>query len=150
MQPATLQELDDWMTAHCYPDSYAIGNRIIHEGYGLFREGSQFVWFYTERGIRENLQCFQTESEAVAYAYAAITSDATANSHLIGFVNDQAEEQALLAELGARGIAYRKDVIPVGGLHDKYSRIFVSGCDIRRVLDLRKKYGTWQQRCSQT
>jgi len=31
----------------------------------------------------------------VAYAYAAITSDATVNSHLIGFVNDQAEEQAL-------------------------------------------------------
>ncbi|WP_020607343.1 hypothetical protein [Spirosoma spitsbergense] len=43
MEPSTIQELDDWMTAHCYPDSYAISERIIHEGYGLYRDGNQFV-----------------------------------------------------------------------------------------------------------
>lgn len=141
-----MQELDDWMTAHCYPDSYAIGKRIIHEGYGLYRDENQFVWFYTERGVCDNLLTFQTESEAVAYAFNAIIGDKTANRHLVGFVSDKGEEQALLAELDQRGIAYWKDEIPFGGMHDKRSRIFVFGCDIRRLPDLLEKYGTWQQR----
>lgn len=145
MEPTTISELDDWMTAHCYPDSYAIGKRVIHEGYGLYRDGNQFVWFYTERGVRKNLNYFQTESEAVAYAFAAIINDKTANRHLIGLVM-AAQEQALFTELDARGIGYWKDEIPFGGLHDKRSRIFVFGCDIRRVPDLLEKYGTWQQR----
>ena len=129
------------MTEQCYPDSYAIGARKIHEGYGLYRDGNQFVWFYTERGSRDNLRYFQTEAEAVAYAFTAITSDPTANRHLIGFVNDPAEEQTLLAELDVRGVAYLKDEIPFGGPQDKRTRIFVSGCDVRRVLDLQEKYG---------
>ncbi|MBC7572269.1 MAG: hypothetical protein H7319_21450 [Spirosoma sp.] len=133
------------MTAHCYPDSYAIGRRIIHEGYGLYRDGNQFVWFYTERGVRDILRHFQTESEAVAYAYAAITGDKTANRYLVGLVTS-AQEQTLLTELDARGVAYWKDEISFGGLHDKRSRIFVFGCDIRRVSDLLEKYGTWQKR----
>ena len=54
-----LEELDDWMTANYYPESYTIGNRIIHEGYGLFRDGNAFVWFYTERGVRDNLHFFK-------------------------------------------------------------------------------------------
>ena len=145
MEPSTIQELDDWMTAHCYPDSYAIGNRIIHEGYGLYQDGSLFVWFYTERGVRKNLHHFQTESEAVAYAFAAIMGDKTANRYLIGLVTG-AQEQALLTELDVRGIGYWKDEIPFGGLHDKRSRIFVFNCDIRRALDLQEKYGYWQQR----
>ena len=145
MQPSTIQELDEWMTAHCYPDSYAIGKRIIHEGYGLYRDGNQFVWFYTERGVRDDLHHFQTESEAVAYAFAAIINDKTANRYLIGLVT-AAQEQALFTELNARDVAYWKDEIPYGGLHDKRSRIFVFGCDIRRVPDLLEKYGTWQKR----
>lgn len=145
MELSTIQELDDWMTAHCYPDSYAIGKRIIHEGYGLYRDGNQFVWFYTERGVCDILRHFQTESEAVAYAFAAITSDKMANRHLIGLVKAD-QEQALFTELNARGITYWKDEIPFGGLHDKRSRIFVFNCDIRRALDLQEKYGTWQSR----
>ena len=145
MVPSTIQELDDWMTERCYPYKYAIGKRIIHEGYGLYSDANQFVWFYTERGVRDILRHFPTETEAVAYAYAVITSDITANRHLIGLVTD-AQEQELLTELDARGVRYWKDEIPFGGLHDKRSRIFVFGCDIRRVPDLLEKYGTWQQR----
>ena len=141
MEPSTIQELDEWMTAHCYPDSYAIGKRIIHEGYGLYRDGNQFVWFYTERGVRDNLHYFQTESEAVAYAFAAIINDKNADRHLVGFVSDKGEEQALLAELDQRGIAYWKDSIPFGGLHDPRTRVFVFGCDIRQALDLQETYG---------
>ena len=145
MNPSTIQELDSWMSERCFPDSYAIGNRIVHEGYGLYRDGNQFVWFYTERGVRKNLHYFQSESEAITYAFAAITSDITANRHMVGFVDGEEEEKALLTELDARAIPFWKDEIPFGGLHDKRSRIFVFGCDICRVSDLREKYGSWQQ-----
>ena len=64
--------------------------------------------------------------------------------HLIGLVTTT-QEQVLLTELDARGVRYWKDEIPFGGLHDKRSRIFVFGCDIRRVPDLLEKYGIWQQ-----
>ncbi|WP_018619527.1 hypothetical protein [Spirosoma luteum] len=146
MEPSTIQELDEWMTAHCYPDSYAIGSRNIHEGYGLSTEENGYAWFYTERGKQYTIQHFETESQAVAFAFGKITSDKTANRHLIGFLNDNALEQELLTELKTREIAWWKDEIPYGGLHDKRSRIFVFGCDIRRVPDLLEKYGTWQKR----
>lgn len=74
MEILTIQQLNDWMTAHCYNDSYAIGNRIIHEGYGLTTAGDLYVWYYTERGARDNLNYFQTEHEAVDFAFRAITA----------------------------------------------------------------------------
>ena len=141
MELLTIQQLDDWMIAHCYNDSYAIGRGIIHEGYGLTTVDSLYVWYYTERGVRDYLHYFQTEPEAVAFAFKAITADKFANRHLIGFLNDKALEQELLTELGRRGITHWKDEIPYGGLHDKRIRIFVFGCDVQKVLDLQKTYG---------
>ena len=129
------------MTAHCYNDSYAIGHRIIHEGYGLATAGSLYVWYYTERGVRDNIQYFTTEQEAVVFAFQAITADKTANRHLIGFLNDKVLEDELLTGLNTRGIPFWKDEIPYGGLHDGRTRIFVFGCDVQKVLDLQKKYG---------
>ena len=140
MNPSTIQQLDDWMTAHCYNDSYAIGSRIIHEGYGLTTAGNLYVWYYTERGERNNLNYFTTEQEAVDFAFTAIVADKSANRHLIGFLNDKALEQALLTELDTRGISYWKDDIPYGGLHDRRTRVFVFGCDVQKVLDLQEMY----------
>ncbi len=56
MEPLTVKQLDEWMTENCYNDSYAIGNRSIHEGYGLDKVDRQYVWYYTERGERQNRQ----------------------------------------------------------------------------------------------
>jgi hypothetical protein len=50
-------------------------------------------------------------------------------------------EEELLAELQRRGIGYTKDHIPYGGINDPRTRIFVYGCDIRKVLDLQEKFG---------
>lgn len=140
MNPSTIQQLDDWMTARCYNDSYAIGSRIIHEGYGLAKADTLYVWYYTERGERNNLNYFTTEQEAVDFAFTAIVADKSATRHLIGFLNDNALERALLSELNARGISYWKDDILYGGLHDRRTRVFVFGCDVQKVLDLQEMY----------
>jgi len=140
MEPSTIQELDEWMTANCYNDSYGIGNRNIHEGMGLDIIGSLFVWYYTERGQRKYLNYFQTEKEAVAFAFDQIKSDPFASRHMIGFLKDKCQEQELLAELDNRQIGYKTDRIPYGGINDQRCRVFVFGCDIRRALDLKEKY----------
>ena len=141
MDITTIQQLDDWMTANCYPDSYAIGPRIIHEGYGISVADGAYDWYYTERGEQYTVQRFTTEAEAVAFAFTAITADKTANRHMVGFMNDSTQKQALLAELDKRGITYWQDSIPFGGLHDPRTRVFVFGCDIQRALDLQDVYG---------
>ncbi len=144
MDLLTIKQLDEWMTANCYNDGYAIGSRIIHEGYGLATLGSGYTWYYTERGERRNENYFQTEEEAVDFAFKTITADKFANRHMIGFIKDKVLESELLVELDRRHITFWKDEIPYGGLHDKRTRVFVFGCDIQNVLDLQEKYSIRQ------
>lgn len=140
MELSTIRQLDQWMTENCYNDTYAVGSRSIHEGYGLSQSGSQYVWYYTERGECQNLHYFLTEQEAVDFAFKTITADKFANRHLVGFIKDKASETELVAELDKRNVVFWKDDIPYGGLTDRRTRIFVFGCDVERVLDLQTKY----------
>lgn len=137
----TIKQLDDWLTVNCFADTYAIGNRNIHEGCGLDTFGSLYVWYYTERGERQNLNYFQTEKEAVDFAFKKIIADKFAQSHMVGFINDKQSEIQLLTELQNRNIGYWKDEIPYYGLQKLTTRVFVMGCDIKKVVDLQKKYG---------
>lgn len=137
----TIKQLDEWMAANCYrEDFYAIGNRNIYEGCGLDIFGDLYVWYYTERGNRENLKYFKSEKEAVEYAFKEITEDKFANAHLVGVTGNKAKEKELLSELHNRGINYWKDKIPYGGFNDFRTRVFVTGCDIKKVLDLKEQY----------
>jgi len=139
MSILTIKQLDEWMIDNCYNDSYAIGNRNIHEGFGLGTFGSLYVWYYTERGQRQNLNYFQSEQEAVAFAFKIITADKFANRHLIGFLKDKLLEELLL-ELNNRNIKYWTDQIPYGGISDPRYRVFVFGCDLNLTVDLKEKY----------
>ncbi|MEO6734560.1 MAG: hypothetical protein ABIN01_25290 [Ferruginibacter sp.] len=132
------------MTANCYNESYGIGNRNIHEGYGLSTSGSLWVWYYTERGIKQNLTYFQTEKEAVEFAFKTITADDSAKRHLVGFIKEKLKVEELLAELQNRKIHFYKDEIPYGGLVDRRIRVFVFGCDINRVSDLQQQFSQIQ------
>ena len=140
MTLSTIKQLDEWMATNCYNDSYGVGNRNIHEGYGLVATGNQFVWYYTERGTKDYLKYFDTEKEAVEYAFEKITSDKTANRHMVGFLNDENTESELLQELQRRNIKYFTDTIPYGGVNDLRYRIFVFGCDINKAQDLKNLY----------
>jgi len=137
----TLKQLDEWITENCYAETYAIGNRNIHEGFGLDSFGTLYVWYYTERGERQNLNYFQTEKEAVEFAFKKITADKFAKSHIVGFINDKQSGLDLETELQKRNIDFWKDEIPYYGLAKSTTRIFVIGCDVKKVLDLQAKYG---------
>nr|WP_295931452.1 hypothetical protein [uncultured Dyadobacter sp.] len=140
--PQTIEELRQWLEDHCYSDHhYAIGDRFVHEGCGLRQVEEHFIWYYTERGREDILKTFDSEPEAVAYAWQAIKGDPFASSHLVGIAGNAVEEEVIIRELAIRNITFWKDSIPYGGPGDRRTRIFVRGCDIRKVMDLRAKYG---------
>jgi hypothetical protein len=58
----------------------------------------------------------------------------------VGFINDNKSELELVTELQNRNIEFWKDEIPYYGLQRLTTRIFVMGCDIKKVLDLQMKY----------
>jgi hypothetical protein len=140
--PETIEQLRQWMEAHCYNDHhYALGDRFVHEGYGLRKSGDGYIWYYTERGSQDILKTFEAEKDAVAYAMQIIANDTFASGHLVGLLRNQAEEEALLHELEVRNIGSWKDSIPYGGPDDRRTRVFVRGCDVLKVRDLMEKYG---------
>ena len=59
---------------------------------------------------------------------------------MIGFIKDRTKETELLTELRNRNIKYWKDEIPYGGPNDIRVRVFVFGCDIKRVSDLQQQF----------
>ena len=139
-EPLTVEELVKWMTDNCYNDSYGINGRNIHEGYGLDCSENLWAWYYTERGRKEILEEFQTENEAVSYAFKTIKADKFADRHLVGFIEDSLKESELITELKSRSINFWKDKIPYDGLNNFRIRVFVFGCDIKKVLDLQQKF----------
>lgn len=135
--PETIEQLRQWMEAHCYSDHhYAISDRFVHEGYGLRKSAKGYIWYYTERGSEDILKTFAAEKDAVVYAMQVIANDRFASSHLIGMVKSPAEEEALLRELAIRNIDFWKDSIPYGGPDDRRTRVFVRGCDVLKVGDI--------------
>jgi len=140
--PETIEQLRQWMETHCYSDHhYALGERFVHEGYGLRESAGRYIWYYTERGTQEVLKTFGSEQEAVAYAMQMIENDRFASSHLIGLIKSQAELETLLQELTTRNIDFWHDSIPYGGPNDRRTRVFVRGCGVLKVGDLRERYG---------
>lgn len=134
----TIQDLENWMNENCYGDSYAIGSRSIFEGFGLKRENENYIWYFTERGQHDNLKTFNSEKDAVEYAYGQIVSDKYANRHLLAMVKSKPESENIIHELKNRKITFETDQIPYGGLSDMRTRIFVFGCDIIKAADLKK------------
>jgi hypothetical protein len=141
MNLTTIAQLDRWMTENCYNNSYGIGSRMITVGYGLNKFENKFVWYYMERGQRQDLQYFKTEKEAVAFAFERITSDKNSKLHLVCSISDKKLEFELLRELENRKVNYSTDRSSKYGTQDTSYQVFVSGCDINRVMDLRNKYG---------
>ena len=140
MTPNTIVELEKWITDNCYNDSYGIGNRKVYDGFVLDKSDDGFVWYYTERGKRADLNFFKTEKEAVDFAVNWIKKDTFSNNHLVGFIKIEDTKSELLAELKRRNIDYSMDKIPINTKNQLWYRVFVKGCDIQKVLDLKEEF----------
>jgi hypothetical protein len=74
--PKTEIELENWMKANCFNfNYYSINGNIINEGCGIEKSGELYIWYHTERGQKDNLKYFISESEIVEYAFNEIKSD---------------------------------------------------------------------------
>lgn len=139
--PKTAVELENWMKANCYNQmSYSINGNLIFEGFGIEKKGEYYVWYYTERGQRNDLKHFSTEEDAIAYAYQQIKDDKWAKSHCIGFTKSKNKSAALANKLSSMGIEYFQDEIPKYGPLSSVFRTFVFGCSIKQVANLKEKY----------
>ena len=140
MSPNTIAALEKWITKNNYNNSYGVGNRKVYDGFVLEKTENGFVWYYTERGTREDLNFFETEKEAVDFAVNWITHDATLDNHLVGFIKIEDTKSELLAELKRRNVEYSMDKIPINTKNQLWYRVFVKGGDIEKVLDLKEKF----------
>ena len=141
--PKTEEELQDWMKENCYNfNDYSIKGNFIYEGFGIDRIDGLFVWYFTERGKRDNLQYFRSEEEVVKHAYNQIKSDDWARTHCIGFTSDKSKSDELHELLTKMEIKYIDDKIPYYGAGRPVFRTFVLGCDILKTEFLKEKYYT--------
>lgn len=134
--PTTIQELKSLMIKNCYNlELYSIDGNIIYEGFGLEKWGELFIWYYIERGSRENIKYFQSEKEAVIYAFNEINKDKYSHSHLIINTDNIYIKEQILKELKKRSVKFWIEEIPLNFIN---YRIFANGCDINKVRDLIK------------
>lgn len=139
--PKTEMELENWMKQNCYNfNSYSINGNFIYEGFGIDKMNEAYIWYYTERGQKNNLATFSTESEAVEHAFNQIKIDKTAKSHCVGFVFNKAESESLSKILKDKNIDFFQDEIPYNGPNKPAYRTFVYGCDIKELTEIQKKY----------
>ncbi len=129
------------MKENCFNfEAYSINGNSIYEGFGIDRLGGLFVWYYTERGEKNNLKYFQSEKEIIEFAYNEIKSDKWANAHCVGFTTNKQEANELAGLLKGRQIRFIQDEIPYYGPQRPVYRTFVFGCDIRKAADLKGAY----------
>ncbi|WP_456438592.1 hypothetical protein [Psychroserpens sp.] len=136
--PKTVLELEQWMKDHCYNFiSYSINGDFVYEGNGLEFYKGAYQWCSYDRSHKHILKRFKKETQAVAYAFNKITSDAWAKKNMVGMFKNDALPQ-ILDYLKNRNIPYYSDYIHYQK-DDWRTRVFVTGCDIKRVSDLIQK-----------
>lgn len=136
-----LKELKQFMMLNCYNiDLYGIDNYPKGDGYGIEKWGELYVWYYIERGIKEEIKYFQTEIEIAKFAFEIISNDKFAQSHLLVSFQDLLLKEEIISILKNRKIEFWFDEIPYLGGNNKLVRFFIVGCDINKVHDLKIKY----------
>lgn len=141
--PTTEIELENWMTENCFNfNNYLINGNGIGDGFGIDKSNGRYIWYYIERGNKDNLKYFKSETEIVEYAFNQIKSDEWAKTHCIGFSTDFNKINELKKELEKMNIEFIEDQIPYYGIDKPVYRIFVLGCDIQRTKQFKAEYWT--------
>jgi len=139
--PVTQEGLENWMKENCYNfNNYSINGNFIHEGFGIDKFGSLFLWYYTERGNKETLEYFQSEAEIISHALSQIKNDNWARTHCIGFTTNISEKKELEGILKNKDVEYFQDEIPYYGAGRPVYRTFVLGCAINKTKHLKDKF----------
>lgn len=131
----TINELNAWMKENCIKfDNYSIGGNSILEGYGIeiLVEGL-YCWFYIERGNKNILEYFKSESDVVNFAYNFISKDKHAKSHLIFQTESEKEKDIFLNKLKNNNFDFWYDRIPYLNSCGYIFRVFVVSCRYKEL-----------------
>ncbi|MCB0521324.1 MAG: hypothetical protein H6577_04555 [Lewinellaceae bacterium] len=139
--PQSVADLAQWMKDHCFNfNHYSIGGNAIHEGYGIEKWGGLYIWYYSEKGRRDNLQYFQSEKDITEYAFGKITADIWARAHCIGLTKNAVKAGELAGILQSMGVEYKQDTIPEAGSEKPLILTYIFGCDVRKTETLKAIY----------
>jgi len=68
MKITTVLELEHWMTENGIKNTFTPRHRYTSdEGLGLEELEGLYVWYFVERGQRQNIKYFRNEQEAVEF-----------------------------------------------------------------------------------
>lgn len=138
--PISILELEKWLLDNCYNfSSYSIYGNFIDEGFSIEKNGNSFLWYYQERGIKRAIKEFQSEKEVVEYGFNEILNDRWAKAHCIGFSKNENDINDLISIISGMNIEYFQDKITFDDWKPVF-RVFVFGCDVKKVLFLKEKY----------
>ncbi|MXN92742.1 hypothetical protein GR160_16050 [Flavobacterium sp. Sd200] len=66
----TIKELENWMLENNMKNTFTPDARFVtDEGEGLEVISGLYIWYYIERGERQNLEYFKSEKDAVRFLY---------------------------------------------------------------------------------
>jgi len=72
----TIKELEQWMSENNISNTFTPGARYrTDEGLGLEEIYGIYIWYFIERGERQDLRHFKSEKEAVNYVRHYLQGD---------------------------------------------------------------------------
>ncbi|MFN8296076.1 MAG: hypothetical protein U0T69_07760 [Chitinophagales bacterium] len=75
MKVSTISELENWMSENGIKNTFTSNNRFVSdEGLGLEVVDGLYIWYFVERGERQNLEYFNSEKDAVEFVYEFLKS----------------------------------------------------------------------------
>lgn len=75
MNISTISELEKWMSKNGIKNTFTPGNRFASdEGLGLEEVDGLYIWYFVERGERQNIEYFQTEKDAAEFIFEFLLS----------------------------------------------------------------------------
>ena len=78
MAELTLNTLSDLLNSRGVdPDAYSLSGGLPNESYCIDRDGTDWLVYYSERGLRSGLQRFNTESDACSHLLSVLIRDTT-------------------------------------------------------------------------
>jgi hypothetical protein len=142
MKPANIEELKNWMAEQCFNEFCFAVTDIPNsfQGYALDKKDGNYRWFHTDPMGDTVLKISTNEMEIVKFAYDQMVNEKSARFHLIGFHWDRTKIDELLDELTKRNVEYEVDTIEHNDEKEFHIRVFVVGCDIKKVKDLENLY----------
>ena len=81
MPKLTLNTLSDLLKSRdINSGAYSLAGGLPNECYCIDRDGTDWLVYYSERGLRSGLQRFNTESDACSHLLSVLVSDTTTHS----------------------------------------------------------------------